>query len=110
MSVEDGIYRAVFDSEDTVLGEGIVVVRKNKLHGGDSVCIYRGEYRPEDERLRVEVVRHKDEPTIFGDLSYYTFTLKCDENEDKLLFSGPVEQRPDRTITVELIWLGFLIG
>jgi hypothetical protein len=28
MSVEDGIYRAVFDSEDSVLGEGIVVVKK----------------------------------------------------------------------------------
>jgi hypothetical protein len=65
----------------------------------------------EEGRIRAEVVRYnKDEPTIFGDLNYYTFTLEREEDEGRLSFSGPVEQQPDKTITVELTWLGFLIG
>jgi hypothetical protein len=109
--VDDGIYVAVFDSEDTSVGRGIVVARKGRLHGGDSVCKYRGEHNAEDDTIKVEIVRYnKEQKTIFGDLNYYTFTLKRDEDEGRLSFSGSIEEQPERTITIELTWLGFLIG
>jgi hypothetical protein len=81
--VDDGIYSAVFDSEDNNVGTGIVVARKGKLHGGDSACMYRGEHNAEDDTIKVEIVRHKKEQkTIFGDLNYYTFTLKRDDKAE----------------------------
>jgi hypothetical protein len=109
--VVDGIYCAIFDSQNTDIGKGILVARKGKLHGGDSVCVYRGEYKPEEDSIWAEVIRYdKSKPTIFGKLDYYTFKLNRDHNEGTLSFSGPVEQHPDHIITIKLTWLGFLIG
>lgn len=108
--MDDGIYSNLISSKNEPVAEGIVVLNGRTLNGGGRGYLFRGECSLQGDTLNCEIFSYRqDEATIFGEKEYYSLRLKRDTKKEVLVFTGPVDQSPELTLTAELIWRASLM-
>ena len=99
----DGLWTVEFSSALNLFGNGVLVLYKKRLLGGDAGYYYSGEYDVKNNTIRGEVdVTRFDENSIsiVGDLDQFhlTFTGQLSENE----FTGVAEVKNKPGLTVNI--------
>jgi hypothetical protein len=103
--MKDGIYSVVFESSQQSVGEGIVVVSHNTIHGADIACTIRGKMKRPVMELEVHYY-NRDIPSTLGMEEDYTLELVYREaGEGHYHFTGHVRGLPDRKLSAHAIFL-----
>ena len=102
----EGVYSAHFLSNANLYGEGIVVVDRGKIQGGDLDHVYIGNYSLANNEFSasLDVSNHSGNfSSVLGQLAQYRLTLngKVKKQQD-ITCRGKVEGRPDLMIQVNL--------
>jgi hypothetical protein len=102
----EGVYVAQFLSNTNKFGEGIVVVDRGRIHGGDLDHIYIGKYSLANNEFSatLEVSNHSGcFSSVLGSLAHYRLTAngKVKKSQD-ITCRGKVEGRPDLSIQINL--------
>ena len=102
----DGIYSAVFASNNNMMGSGIAIFSGGTVYGGDSAFYYRGKFRLDDKKqisATIEVFKHTDIlNSVFGPLNSFKLILNGVESSQGFTLSGPREGQPTNLITIAL--------
>ena len=109
MAFQDGFYKVHFG---TPLGQGagVAYLADGKLHGGDSMMAYVGEYSVsgDDVTAEVRVFTHTNQPGMQSTLGVNAATLrltgKADGNGANL--AGSAAEAPQARLTLRLSPLG----
>jgi hypothetical protein len=101
-----GIYSAVCSSNKVTGICGVAIFTGNAIHGGDASYYYRGKYsihRGSQVSATIDVVKYSTiNDSIFGPLNRFQLTLNGIFDNGGFDLSGPMEGRPDVTITMSL--------
>src|SRR4051812_15063347 len=104
----EAMYGVKFHSNMGDFGFGVVILETGRVLGGDSSCVYVGEYRVENGILKAHVEVTNDRKvltSIFGDID--RFHLNCsvkigpDGFYDRFVMDGEVVENPEMKILVE---------
>lgn len=108
----EGIYAAQFMSNADQYGEGIIVLDKGKIHGGDLDNVYVGTFSVanNDIAATVEITNYSGNVSSVLGLRQYRLTLKgAMKTPQNITVSGVVEGRADLAIKVNLHKLSHLV-
>jgi hypothetical protein len=108
----EGIYAAQFVSNADQYGEGIIVLDKGKIHGGDLDNVYVGTFSVmnDDIAATVEITNYSGNVSSVLGLRQYRLTLKgAMNNPQNITVRGVAEGRADLAIKVNLRKLSHLV-
>ncbi|KFK98119.1 GrlR family regulatory protein [Serratia sp. Ag1] len=106
--MKNGIYFVVFRSNSQDFGNGTVVVRDNKINGGDFGFAYKGAVS--DSNVTLYVSQHdKSVTSVFGGLSAFNLNLVITEFGNNYELKGSVEGMPYSTIQIQAKFIGDII-
>lgn len=105
MALNEGLHLVTFRTPLGV-GSGVAFLTNGRLHGGDSIMAYVGEFRETDGNAEVDVrvFRHTNRPGTQSVLGANSATLKLsgEVDGDTARLSGPLPQAPGSQLTVSL--------
>ena len=99
-----GIYLVTFLTSAKAIGWGLVVVDREKIHGGDHSYLYRGTYRASGNAVSADLfVSHYQGElnSVLGPLNTFQLNLSGTHSEKGFALSGHVEGQPQMAITVQ---------
>ncbi|HAV1644956.1 negative regulator GrlR [Enterobacter hormaechei subsp. steigerwaltii] len=106
--MRDGIYFVVFRSGQNDVGNGTVVVRDNKVNGGDFGFSYQGVVQ--DGRLNLQVSRHNQAAqSVIAGLNDYVMELSVRDIRDGYYLEGSIAGVPGASLEVQAKFIGNLI-
>jgi len=98
-----GIYLVSFIAQNNRFGEGIVVINKDCVNGGDATYIYQGrfDYYGDDIKARVDV-KHYRGPlnAVLGPLKEFTLTLAGKKSGNNFEIAGGMANMPNLIIRI----------
>ena len=101
-----GIFSATFVSNLNLRGSGVAIFSGNTIHGGDAAFYYRGKYRlAEGNRISGTIEVFQYAPTsgsVVGTFERFRLKLNGVVKHEGFELSGPVEDHPDRLISIKL--------
>ncbi len=103
--MKEGIYRVVFESHLSAVGEGIAVVTGDRVYGGDIAFTCRGVLTRPSVRLSIT---HFDPevPSTLGMEGDYMLEMRYERTgEDGYCFTGHVVGYPERRLTARAWYL-----
>ena len=92
----DGFYSVHFTAGNGV-GDGVVVLLKGKIYGGDSGYVYTGTYTQDGHSLRADVQVQQvvpGIPSVFGGFGNLTLSLSGKRTGDAIEGSGQLLGNP----------------
>ena len=108
----EGIYAAQFVSNADQYGEGIIVLDKGKIHGGDLDNVYVGTFSVTNNEIAatVDITNYSGNVSSVVGLRQYRLTVKgAMKNSQNITVAGVVEGRADLAIKVNLRKLSHLV-
>ncbi|HKR80051.1 MAG TPA: GrlR family regulatory protein [Nitrospira sp.] len=108
----EGIYAAQFVSNADQYGEGIIVLDKGKIHGGDLDNVYVGTFSVRNNEIAatVDITNYSGNVWSVVGLRQYRLTVKgAMKNSQNITVAGVVEGRADLAIKVNLRKLSHLV-
>ena|SRR4030095_8530136 len=108
----EGIYAAQFVSNADQYGEGIIVLDKGKIHGGDLDNVYVGTFSVTNNEIAatVDITNYSGNLSSVVGLRQYRLTVKgAMKNSQNITVAGVVEGRADLAIKVNLRKLSHLV-
>ncbi|HDC1420834.1 TPA: nucleoside transporter [Salmonella enterica] len=103
--MKEGIYTVVFESSQQSVGEGMVVVNNDRLHGGDIAFTIRGMLKRPMMELEVHYY-NQEIPSVLGmEEDYWLEMSYCEAEEGRYDFSGHVKGYPERTLKAYAVFL-----
>lgn len=100
----EAMYGVEFVSNRQDAGYGVVVFESGRIFGGDSSCVYIGDYSVHDGAIRANVRVTNDRGTmqsIFGPIKEFTVTGEGKIAHNEFILSGRMKEHPDMTVTVK---------
>ena len=108
----EGIYAAQFVSNADQYGEGVIVLDKGKIHGGDLDNVYVGTFSVRNNEIAatVDITNYSGNVSSVVGLRQYRLTVKgAMKNSQNITVAGVVEGRADLAIKVNLRKLSHLV-
>ena len=99
-----GIYYVIFKAQSGRFGDGLVVVDKGKVHGGDQRYLYRGSYKTDGQALEadIQVSYYRGEAkSVLGHLAKFKLNLTGKSTGEAFTVSGHVFGQSHLAITIE---------
>ena len=109
----EGIYSVQFLSSIDQYGEGIIVLDKGRIHGGDLDNVYIGTFSFSNHEISatVDITNYSGNVSSVVGLRQYRLTLKgAMKTPQNITVAGVVEGRTDLSIKVNLHKLSQLVG
>ncbi len=107
--MKDGIYKLIFNTNVNRNGQldGIVVVKDEKINGGDYVCYYKGSVNGREASVK-STPHNKNDTTAFNGKEPLDLTLIMEEHGSHYLFKGHIKGDPSKIIHGQLNFLSAL--
>lgn len=103
--MKEGIYTVVFESSQQSVGEGVVVVNNDRLHGGDIAFTIRGVMKRSVMELEVHYY-NREIPSVLGMLEDYWLEMSyCGAGEGYYDFTGHVKGYPEKQLKAHAVFL-----
>jgi hypothetical protein len=88
-----GIYLVNFLANNSLVGEGLVVIRNSSVNGGDQTYLYQGrfDYYGDDIKALIEVQHYRGPlNSVLGALKQYTLSLSGKKSGGNFEVSGGI--------------------
>lgn len=98
-----GIYLVSFSAQNNRFGEGIVVIDKGCVNGGDATYIYQGRFDYYGDDIKAQVnVKHYRGPlnAVLGPLKEFSLTLTGKKSGDNFELAGGMSNMPNLIIRI----------
>ena len=102
--MKPGIYYVIFESNLGIPGDGLVVVDKGRVYGGDHQFLYRGSYQEREVDIEAEIfVRHfrGEFKSVFGNILNFYLILSGKAGDESFQLSGYIAGQSHMKISVE---------
>ncbi|MBE0148301.1 GrlR family regulatory protein [Serratia sp. PL7] len=106
--MKNGIYYVVFQSNNQDFGTGTVVVKDNKVNGGDYGFTYKG--MADGNKVTLHVSQHdRNVTSVFGGVSAFNLDLVVNESGNNYVLKGTVAGMPSSLIQIQAKFIGDII-
>lgn len=106
--MKNGIYYVVFRSNNQDSGTGTVVVKDNKVNGGDYGFTYKGMI--DGNKVTLHVSQHdRSVISVFGGVSAFNLDLAINEVGNNYVLQGTIVGMPSSVIQIQAKFIGDII-
>lgn len=102
--MEKSLWSVDFHSQDLSFGSGIVAFIEDTVVGGDLSFYYVGKYSEQNDELSatVKITQFSPGVSVFGPLKECTVIITGKLENNKISFSGHVDQHPELKVLAHM--------